>query len=215
MTPLLLSSLARLLRLSLLVAFGGLTLAAPAQDAPAKPDSRKANLYTIAITDNLQVSVFGEQDLSRTTRVDARGSINLPLVGEVKVSGLTLREAEQAIASSYQDHRILRKPQVTITVESYAIREVSVQGQVKSPQRVVMYAESTMTVLEAITKCGGFTDSAKGTEVRVTRVDAEGKVKVFVVDVDSLIKGKGHASSSDNSLLLQPGDIIYVPERII
>ncbi len=215
MTSLIHSSLVRWLRVGLLAALAGLPLAVPAEEAAPKPEAPKGNLYTIAITDSLQVSVFGEQDLSRISRVDARGLINLPLVGEVKVFGLTLREAEQAIASAYRDGRFLRNPQITVTVESYAIREVTVQGQVKNPQRVVMYAESTMTVLEAITKCGGFTDSAKGTEVRVTRVDVDGKVKVFVVDVDSLIKGKGHASSSDNSLLLQPGDIIYVPERII
>ena len=185
------------------------------QDAPLKPDSRKALLYTIAITDSLQVSVFGEEDLSRISRVDARGLINLPLVGEVKVFGLTLRDAEQAIARAYREGRFLRNPQVTVTVEVYAVREISVQGQVKNPQRVVLPPESSMTVLEAITKCGGFSDSAKGTEVRVTRVDADGKVKVYIVDIDSLIKGKDRAKSEDNSLLLLPGDIIYVPERLI
>jgi polysaccharide export outer membrane protein len=202
------------LRIALLGLLALAAAPAPAQDA-ASPDAPKTLLYTIAVTDSLQVSVFGEADLSRISRVDARGLINLPLVGEVKVLGLTLREAEQAVANAYRDGRFLRNPQVTVTVTDYAVREISVQGQVKNPQRVQLRAESSMTVLEAITKCGGFTDSAKGTEVRVTRVDASGKVQVFIVDIDSLIKGKGHASSSDNSLLLQPGDIIYVPERII
>jgi len=204
-----------LCRLGLLASFVLAALPAPAQVAPINPDSRRALLYTIAITDSLRVSVFGEDDLSRNSRVDARGMINLPLIGEVKVFGLTLREAEQAIATAYREGRYLRNPQVTITVEVYAVREISVQGQVKNPQRVVMPAESAMTVLEAITRCGGFTDSAKGTEVRVTRVGPDGKVKVFIVDIDSLIKGKDRAKSEDNSLLLLPGDIIYVPERII
>lgn len=215
MTPSFFPSVARWLRAGLLAALAGAASSAAGQEAPLQPDSPKALLYTIAITDTLQVSVFGEQDLSRISRVDARGLINLPLVGEVRVFGLTLREAEQAVVRAYQEGRYLRKPQVTITVESYAVREISVQGQVKNPQRVVLYAESSMTVLEAITKCGGFTDSAKGTEVRITRVGPDGKVKVFTVNIDSLIKGKGGASSADNSLLLQPGDIIYVPERII
>jgi polysaccharide export outer membrane protein len=190
-------------------------VAVSAQAAPLKPESRKALLYTIAITDSLRVSVFGEDDLSRISRVDARGMINLPLVGEVKVFGLTLREAEEAIAGAYREGRYLRNPQVTATVEVYAVREITVQGQVRNPQRVVMPAEATMSVLEAVTRCGGFTDSAKGTEVRVTRVGPDGKVKVFQVDVDSLIKGKDKAKSEDDSLLLVPGDIIYVPERLI
>ncbi|MCX6945296.1 MAG: polysaccharide biosynthesis/export family protein [Verrucomicrobiota bacterium] len=201
------------LTLSLLLGLGGTP--APAQVTPLKPESRKALLYTIAITDSLRVSIFGEEDLSRVSRVDAKGMVNLPLVGEVKVYGLTLRDAELAIANAYRDGRYLRNPQVTINVEIYAIREISVQGQVKNPQRVVLPAESTMSVLEAVTKCGGFTDTAKGTEVRITRIDAAGQVKVFVVDVDSLIKGKDKAKSEDDSLLLLPGDIIYVPERLI
>ncbi|MDB6127338.1 MAG: Polysaccharide biosynthesis/export protein [Verrucomicrobia bacterium] len=191
---------------------------ASAQENPAnplKPDSRRALLYTIAITDSLRVSVFGEEDLSRVSRVDAKGMINLPLIGEVRVFGLTLRDAEQAIADAYREGRFLRNPQVTINVEVYAIREISVQGQVKLPGRISLPAESTMSVLEAVTKSGGFTDTAKGTEVRVTRIGADGKVKTFVVDVDSLIKGKNKAKSEDDSLLLLPGDIIYVPEKII
>ena len=209
--------LLRVFAVSLLVA-GFVTTAVRAQDNPSnplKPDSRRALLYTIAITDSLRVAVFGEDDLSRVSRVDAKGMINLPLIGEVRVFGLTLRDAEQTIASAYRDGRYLRNPQVTINVEVYAIREISVQGQVKIPQRVVLPAESTMSVLEAVTKCGGFTDTAKGTEVRVTRIGADGKVKTFVVDVDSLIKGKNRAKSEDDSLLLLPGDIIYVPEKII
>jgi polysaccharide export outer membrane protein len=202
-----------------LLLVAGLAFAhAVAQEAPVnplKPDSRRALLYTIAITDSLRVSVFGEDDLSRVSRVDAKGMINLPLIGEVKVYGLTLRDAEQMIANAYRDGRFLRNPQVTINVEIYAIREISVQGQVKNPQRVALPAESTMSVLEAVTKCGGFTDTAKGTEVRVTRIGPDGKVKTFVVDVDSLIKGKNRAKSADDSLLLMPGDIIYVPEKLI
>ncbi len=216
MNPLSSSPRACWLRLALLLVGAGLSgPQATAQNSALQPESRKALLYTIAITDSLQVSVFGEEDLSRIARVDARGMINLPLVGEVKVYGLTLHEAEQAIATAYREGRFLRNPQVNLTVEVYAVREISVQGQVKNPQRVVLPAESTMTVLEAITKCGGFTDSAKGTEVRITRVGPDGKVKVFTVDIDSLIKGKNRARSEDDSLLLLPGDIIYVPERLI
>ena len=72
-----------------------------------------------------------------------------------------------------------------------------------------------MTVLDAINRANGFTDTAKGEAVRVTRVYPNGTKEIFVVDVDGLMKGKTKAKSEDNSLLLQPGDIIYVPERLI
>ena len=182
---------------------------------PPVVDSKKSLLYTIAVTDVLLCVVFGEDELRISPRVDAKGCINLPLVQEVKVHGLTLREAEQVIASAYRDGRFLRNPQVSLSVTDYARREVSISGQVKSPGVIALPPEATMTVLDAINRANGFTDTAKGEAVRVTRVYPNGTKEIFVVDVDGLMKGKTKAKSEDNSLLLQPGDIIYVPERLI
>jgi polysaccharide export outer membrane protein len=75
--------------------------------------------------------------------------------------------------------------------------------------------ESTLTVYQAIIRAGGFTDVAKGSAVQVTRLLPDGTKKIFIVDVDSLIRGKGKARERDDTLLLEPGDIIYVPERLI
>jgi polysaccharide export outer membrane protein len=74
-----------------------------------------------------------------------------------------------------------------------------------------------MTVLDLVTKAGGFTDTAEGTEVRVTRNLPDGTTKVITLDVESLIKGKGNAKSTqeNSELRLEPDDIVYVPERII
>ena len=49
----------------------------------------------------------------------------------------------------------------------------------------------------------------------MTRILPDGKKKTFIIDVDSLIKGKGQVREKDDTLLLEPGDIIYVPERLI
>ena len=182
---------------------------------PPVVDSKKSLLYTIAVTDVLLCVVFGEDELRISPRVDAKGCVNLPLVQEVKVHGLTLREAEQVIANAYRDGRFLRNPQVSLSVTDYARREVSISGQVKSPGVIALPPEATMTVLDAINRANGFTDTAKGEAVRVTRVYPNGTKEIFVVDVDGLMKGKTKAKSEDNSLLLQPGDIIYVPERLI
>jgi polysaccharide export outer membrane protein len=72
-----------------------------------------------------------------------------------------------------------------------------------------------LTVYQAIIRAGGFTDVAKGSAVTVTRIQPDGIKKIFTVDVDSLIKGKGKTREHDDTLLLEPGDIIYVPERLI
>lgn len=197
--------------IGLVIGLGGPLSLLPAQ-SPASP---AAVTYTIALTDRLRVSVYQEEDLSVISRVDAKGTVNLPLVGEIPVAGLTISAAQNVIEQAYRDGRYLRSPQVTINVEEYAPREISVQGQVRNPGRLSLPIESGMTVLEAITKSGGFTDTAKGTAVTITRVGTDGKKRVFTIDVDSLIKGKDRANIEDNTLVLQPGDIVYVPERLI
>ena len=171
--------------------------------------------YKITLTDLLRIDIYQEEDLRTMSRVDAKGKINLPLVGEVQVAGLTVSDAQKAVEAAYRDGRYLRTPQVTINVEAYAAREVSIQGQVRSPGRYPLPIETSMTVLELVTRAGGFTDTAKGTAVNITRVTPDGKKQVFTIDVDSLLKGKDRANINDNSLMLEPGDIVFVPERII
>ena len=205
------SPLPLLLRLLAVVFLLAATLPLQAQaDASAARRS-----YTIANTDRLRITVYQEEDLSVFSRVDAQGTVNLPLVGEVKVAGKTVSEAQVAIEAAYRDGRFLKKPQVTINIEEYAPREVSIDGKVRNPGRYPLPIEANLTVLELVTKAGGFTDTAKGTAVSVTRITPDGKKVTFTVDVESLIKGRDRAKATDNSLLLQPGDIVYVPERII
>jgi polysaccharide export outer membrane protein len=185
--------------------------------AAAAGDTNKTQTYRIRSTDKLSISIFQEDDLSRVCRVDAKGTVNLPLVGEVRVYGQTLSQAERTIETAYKDGRYLRKPEVTVTVDEYAPREVSIQGQVKNPGRYQLPVEATISVLDLVTKAGGFTDTAQGTAVRVTRMLPDGGTKVITINVESLIKGKGNVKTNgdDSSLLLEPDDIVYVPERII
>jgi polysaccharide biosynthesis/export protein len=188
-----------------------------ADKAAVSGNSDKTQTYRIRTTDKLSIRIFQEDDLSTICRVDAKGTVNLPLVGEVRIYGQSLSQAERTIEAAYKDGRFLRKPEVTVTVDEYAPREVSIQGQVKNPGRFELPVESTISVLDLVTKAGGFTDTALGTAVRVTRLLPDGSTKVITIDVESLIKGKGNVKTNgqDSSLLLEPDDIVYVPERII
>ncbi len=189
---------------------------ARAESAPRPASGTTASpAYVLTNTDQINVTIFGEPDLSKIARIDSQGRINLPLVGEVAVSGLKVFDAQTAIEKAYQDGRYLRAPRVTITVEEYAAREVSIQGQVRTPGRYSLPIEASMTIVELVTRSGGFTDTAKGTAVRVTRILHDGTKKNFEVDVESLIKGRRSANVQDNSLVLEPGDIVFVPERLI
>ncbi len=191
------------------------SLSAQSNSAAQSPDSKKNYVHTLTLADRVRISVYQEDDLTTMARIDARGKINLPLIGEINLGGLTVVQAQEAIQGAYKEGRYLRAPQVTVSVEDYAAREVSIQGQIRNPGRYALPIESTFTVVELVTKAGGITDIGKGTTVSITRVFPDGTKKVFVVDVENVIKGKKGNKIEDNTLLLQAGDIVYIPERLI
>jgi len=94
-----------------------------------------------------------------------------------------------------------------------AVRLVSIQGAVKNPGRYELPPGSAFSVIELLAKAGGFTDIAKGSDVRITH--ASGANSVQHVDVQGIITGKSDIAPYDDSLLLKPGDIVYVPEKLI
>ena len=179
-------------------------------------DAKKAFVHRLQLADRVRVEVYQEDELTRLARIDARGIVNLPLIGEVSIGGLTIVEAQERVQLAYREGRFLRNPQVTLSVEEYAPREVSIQGQIRSPGRYTLPIESTFTVVELVTKAGGITDIGRGTAVSVTRLMPDGSRQVFTVDVESVIRGRRSAGRiEDNTLLLMPGDIVFVPERLI
>lgn len=196
-----------------------LLAAAPAarpQSAPRPSNPGKIILYRLTTGDVVNIQIYGE-NLSVRDRIDARGKVQCALIGEVYLYGDTVQEAEAAIAKAYIDQEILRHPIVTLTVEEYAERDVSVQGQVKEPRRYPLPPETAVTLADIIEQAGGFTDVAKGTGVRVTRARPDGTVQVWEIDVEDFLKGrlKDKAKIEQAQLLLEPGDVIYVPERVI
>ncbi len=177
-------------------------------------DAKKSYVHRLQLADRVRVAVYQEEDLTTLARIDARGMVNLPLIQEIQIGGMTIVEAQEAIQNAFREGRFLRAPQVTVSVEEYAPREVSISGQIRNPGRFPLPNESTYTIVELVTKAGGITDIGKGTAVTITRFLADGTKKVFSVNVDALIKGSKDARAEDNVLLL-PGDNVYVPERLI
>lgn len=201
-----------LLRFLLFALLAAAATGAPDSNGPAK----KNYAHRLQLADRVRVAVYQEDDLTALARIDSHGHIGLPLIGEVAIGGMTIEEAQDTIQKAYRDGRYLRNPQVTINIEDYAPSEVSIQGQVRNPGRYTLPIESTFTVVELVTKAGGITDIGKGTAVTVTRLLPDGTKKVFTVDVDNVIKGKkAQGNIEDNTLLLEPGDIVYVPESLI
>jgi polysaccharide export outer membrane protein len=152
------------------------------------------------------VRVFGEPGLSSAYEVAADGTINFPLIGVVTVAERTPTQIEKEVQTRLADGYI-KNPSVSVRVTEYRSRKVSVFGQVRSPG-TFSFTEN-MSVVEAITRAGGFTGMAKKNAVRITRVQGAGKdTERIVVAVEDI--GTGRAPN----FLLRPGDVIFVPERM-
>lgn len=155
--------------------------------------------------DLLQVSVFEAKELDKTVRVNSRGFISLPLVGEVHISGLTAIEAEEKIEKMYKT-RFIKDPHVSIFVEEQISQRITLVGQFKNPGTYDYL--SNQRLLDAIALGGGLGEkAAQVVQVRRTRY-VQGEPTTFVVDLDLLVK-EGRIESN---IKVNGGDVLFVPE---
>jgi protein involved in polysaccharide export with SLBB domain len=170
----------------------------PFEAPPAVADA------TLGVGDMFEVRVFGEADLTGTYRVGAEGTITFPLAGVIKVEGLEPQDAAKKIAERLADG-ILRNPQVTVLVKEQTSKKVVVMGQVPKPGTYA-YTPS-MTILEAITAAGGFTQISAKNDTTITRTD-KGTKSTTKIPVGDISEGKA------KNVYVRAGDIIFVPERV-
>jgi polysaccharide biosynthesis/export protein len=163
--------------------------------------------YVLQPSDLLSVQVFQEEDLKREVRVSQEYTITLPLIGKVDVKTRSLRQAEEIIRDLY-DKDYLVNPQINIVVIEYAKRSVNVIGSVNQPGAVLFPQEQGLTLMDAISRAGGFSRLADRKRVNLTRTVADGKTETFIINADELIKG-----TSSSSWILLVNDVLFVPER--
>ncbi len=168
---------------------------------------RSSQSYVLQPGDLLDIQVYMEDDMNRVLRLSGSGTLTFPLVGNVKLAGLTLEQAEQRLAARLKEY--IRQPQVSMLVKEYGNKTVYVLGQVSRPAAIQIPPEKPLTVLEAITSVGGFTDIANTSKVRVLRVE-DGKQKSIDVDVSQITK----QGNKNMDIVLQPGDVIFVPQSM-
>jgi len=139
----------------------------PSPSAPASPAPTPAPEYRLGAGDVLEVIVFGNDDLSRTTTVQNNGAISLSLLGEVSVAGLTVAEAKQKLMSLLS-RDFLVNPQVDVRIKEYQSQFVTVLGEVNSPGRKGLRGRTRL--IDVLVDAGGFTPRASG-EVAINRAE--------------------------------------------
>ncbi len=170
---------------------------------PTKPEPAQGQSeYKIGPQDMVRVDVWKEPDLSRTIPVRPDGKISLPLLNDVQAAGLTAMQLAAAIREGLTKY--ITNPQVTVTVAEINSQRVYVTGEVMRPGAQPLLPG--MTVLQALTSAGGFTQFAKIKSIYVLRTE-DGKQVKHPFNYKNVINGK---KPGDN-ILLQPGDTIVVP----
>lgn len=160
------------------------------------------NLYRLGPGDVVEISIFGVEALSDIkVRIGGDGYASLPLVGPVKLGGLTVREAQKAVAKAYRAY--INNPKVTFYISEYHNYRVSVLGEVKKPS--VYELKGPRSLLDVIAQAGGVTDDADHT-ITVVRTE-NGTRRSMIIDLDQLIKGK----DPTGNIMVQANDVIYVP----
>jgi len=165
--------------------------------------------YVLEPGDVVGVKVFQEPDLDRELRVSQEGDVYFPLIGKIEATGRTLAAIEQAVRDAY-DRDYLVNPQISIVVLKYQIRTVNVLGAVNSPQAVEYPPEQRLTLLDAISRAGGFNRLADRRRVRLTRTLYDGRVENTVINADEMMSGM-----AKDPLVLKKDDVVFVPERVL
>jgi len=160
--------------------------------------------YIIGPADLLEVQVFESEKLTDKVRVSSRGDITLPLLGSISVSGLSAREAELKIENLLKQEGFIKNPHVTVFIEEYNSKLVTVVGMVAEPGNHSITGRQTL--LDVLVAAKGFQEKA-GRSVYISRTAANGDKQNFIVDLDELLLN----GNSSMNVVMKPGDVVYVP----
>jgi polysaccharide export outer membrane protein len=184
--------------------------------------------YQVGPEDQLDIVVYGQDDLNRTLRVNGQGEIIMPLVGAVKVGGLTTQEIEKRLMELY-DARFLVNPQITVEVQEFRHQRVAVTGAVNKPGSYELIGPRTL--LEVLSMAGGFSNQGTpsgggaqaGDVVNVIRYQNASdlaktikagpvqpfapKTETMVIDLRRLVSGQ----EPRLNVTVRSGDVVYVP----
>ena len=214
---------ARSILLPLLLGVGPMAL--HAQDSARTGQSEIASAVTVVgtnsmdvlddhrkllIGDRLSYRVLEEQMAPAAITVSDSGEAEVPLIGRVPAQGKTCKELALAIKRELEKDYFYHAT-VIVGLDTASVKSrgrIFLMGQVKSQGAMEIPVTGSFTLSKAILQAGGFGDFANQKKVKVLRTPADQKTaQTFVVDVSDILKG-----NMEKDLLLQPDDVVIVPE---
>lgn len=179
------------------------TAAVGAPPTNTVPSTAPAN-YVLGPGDEVDITVFGQPDLTTKATVRPDGMIALPLIQQIKAGGKTAAQLETDLTQLYGKY--LKHPSISVAIPKFQMNHIYVMGEVAKPGRYDL--TDNMTVIDAITLAGGATGMANLDGTHVARNEG-GKSKTIAVKMKQLIQGKDAAQN----IALQNGDLVFIPRR--
>ena len=206
------SPLIRVLRflsfsLLLLAASPFAVLAQPAS-SPAAAVPAVAQEYRLGSGDVVRVSVYQNPDLTLETRIAETGLVSFPLLGNVRIGGLSVTAAEKLIADGLRNGNFVRQPQVTIVVLQVRGNQASVLGQVNRPGRYPLEV-ADMRLTDLLAMAGG--TAVGGADLVVVTGMRNGRPMRSEIDLPAVFAPGGR----DKDILILNGDAIWVDRQPI
>jgi len=167
------------------------------------PEGIDPTRVTLGPSDLLEIRVYQEPEMSGKYRISQEGSIEFPLVGTVKVAGLTTSQLERAIRDQLEKGGFLHDASVTCVLLDGSSQKVFILGQVAKPNAYLF--EAGMTIVQLVSMAGGFTANAARNSTTVTRL-VDGREMRIVVPVEDISLGRAA------NFVLIPNDIVYIPD---
>lgn len=159
--------------------------------------------YVLGPGDVIRVNVFQSPELSLETRLSESGAVSYPLLGQVRLGGLAVPEAEKRIADGLRSNNIIKQPQVSIMVVQVRGNQASVLGQVNRPGRYPL-EQANMRLSDLIAVAGGI--AGTGTDIVTVVGQRNGRPFRSQVDFPTIFGGGAAA----NDIVVENGDVIYV-----
>jgi polysaccharide export outer membrane protein len=166
------------------------------------PQNVRGEEYLIGTDDVLSITFWQQPDLNSQTKVKRDGTINLPIIGDVKADGLSQKELSSSILEKMSLYNA-NISQVTVAIDEYNHKKIYVQGEVRSPGGFGF--ETIPDIWGAIREAGGPTEFADLSSVSIIRGDQESEV--LTVDLKARLK----AGNLQGLPELKPKDTIWIP----
>lgn len=163
--------------------------------------------YVLRPFDLIRFTMYQEEDMLQELRLDADGTVLLPLIGKQKIGGMTVEGAQTFLAELYNKDYFVN-PQINLLVLEVSPRNVQVLGQVNMQGPVEIPIDRRLTLVDAIAQAGGATRLANTRKVTVKRELPDGRTVTFELDYQKMM-----TDADEEPFVLQDGDTIFLSER--